>query len=109
MVRRGARLLRQQSGGSGLGRGLRPRLLPQGVTVNVVCPGFVNTPMTRLNRFPMPMIMPVEPATALIKAKLARGDARIAFPWPLYLGARLAGLLPAGLQRFATARWPGKE
>ena len=91
------------------GEGLRQRLAPKSVAVSVICPGFVDTPLTRRNRFPMPMLMEVEPAARLIRAKLARGQAQIAFPWPLYLGARLAGLLPAGVQRLATARWPGKE
>ena len=78
------------------GEGLRERLRPQGVAVSVICPGFVDTPLTRLNRFPMPMLMPAEPAAALIKARLARGDARIAFPAPLYLGrpARRAACRP---------------
>lgn len=91
------------------GEGLRERLRPKGVEVCVVCPGFVDTPLTRLNRFPMPMLMGVEPAAALIKARLARGDARIVFPWPIYWGARLAGALPASVQRLMTTRWPGKE
>ena len=91
------------------GEGLRQRLGSKGVAVSVICPGFVDTPLTRRNRFPMPMLMAVEPAALLIKARLARDQARIAFPWPLYLGARLAGLLPLDVQRLATARWPGKE
>jgi short-subunit dehydrogenase len=91
------------------GEGLRERLAPQGVAVSVICPGFVDTPLTRRNRFPMPLLMPVEAAAALIKVRLARGDARIAFPWALYLGARLAGALPAWVQQRLTGRWPGKE
>jgi short-subunit dehydrogenase len=91
------------------GEGLRERLLPQGVEVSVICPGFVDTPLTRRNPFPMPMLMSAEESAALIKDRLARGDGRIAFPWPMYWGARLAGLLPVSLQQLATGRWPGKE
>ena len=91
------------------GEGLRERLAPQGVSVSVICPGFVDTPLTRRNPFPMPMLMPVEPAAALIKERLAHGQGRIAFPRLLYAGARLAGMLPAGVQRRLTGRWPGKE
>lgn len=91
------------------GEGLRERLAPQGVTVSVVCPGFVDTPLTRRNRFPMPMLMDPDTAAKLIKTRLARGDGRIAFPAPIYWGARLAGLLPVALQQLATGRWPGKE
>ncbi|MEK0082439.1 SDR family NAD(P)-dependent oxidoreductase [Benzoatithermus flavus] len=91
------------------GEGLRERLLPHGVEVSVICPGFVDTPLTRKNPFPMPMLMTAEAAAALIKDRLARGDARIAFPKPVYWGARLAGLLPASLQQRLSGHWPGKE
>jgi hypothetical protein len=55
------------------------------------------------------MLMGAEEAAALIRDRLAHGDARIAFPWPVYWGARLAGLLPAWAQQRLSGRWPGKE
>ena len=91
------------------GEGLRERLRPQGVGVSVICPGFVDTPLTRVNRFPMPMLMDAAPAAKLIKERLARDPARIAFPMPMYWGARFAGLFPARVQQVLTGRWPGKE
>lgn len=91
------------------GEGLRERLAPQGVAVSVICPGFVDTPLTRRNRFPMPMLMSAAQSAAMIKARLARDEPRIAFPWPMYCGARLAGALPTWVQQRATGRWPGKE
>lgn len=91
------------------GEGLRERLTAHGIVVSVICPGFVDTPLTRRNRFPMPMLMQADTAAGLIKRRLARGAARIAFPWPLYWVARLTGLLPAPLQRLTTGRWPAKE
>ena len=91
------------------GEGLRERLAPQGVAVSVICPGFVDTPLTRRNRFPMPMLMDAAQSATLIKAQLARDVPRIAFPWPMYWGARLAGVLPTWVQQRATGRWPGKE
>ena len=91
------------------GEGLRERLKPRGVGVSVICPGFVDTPLTRVNRFPMPMLMDAAPAAELIKARLARDPARIAFPAPMYWGARFAGLFPARVQQALTGRWPGKE
>ena len=91
------------------GEGLRERLAPHGVAVSVICPGFVDTPLTRRNRFPMPMLLNAAESAALIKARLARDEARIAFPWPMYWGARFAGMLPVWLQHRATGSWPGKE
>ena len=45
----------------------------------------------------------------LIKAQLARGRARIAFPAPMYWGARFLGIFPAGVQQRLTGNLPGKE
>jgi short-subunit dehydrogenase len=91
------------------GEGLGARLRPRGISVSVICPGFVDTPLTRLNPFPMPFLMQVEPAAALIKARLAQGRARIAFPAPMYWGARIVGLFPAAVQQRLTGNLPGKE
>ena len=77
------------------GEGLRARLRHRGVLVSVVCPGFVATPMTAGNARPMPFIISAERAASIIVRGLARDRARIGFPWPLYLGARLFAALPA--------------
>lgn len=79
------------------GEGLRGRLLRHGVLVSVICPGFVATPLTARNPFPMPLLMTAERAAALIARGLARGQARIAFPWRLYALARLYAALPQDL------------
>jgi short-subunit dehydrogenase len=91
------------------GEGLGARLKPAGVAVSVVCPGFVDTPLTRGNPFPMPFLMDADGAARLIRRRLADGATRVAFPWPLYRGAQLAGILPAAWQHRASKRWPGKE
>jgi short-subunit dehydrogenase len=75
------------------GEALRGALAGAGIVVTVICPGFIRTPMTAANTFPMPLIMDAEAAARLIKRRLARQPARIAFPWPLYFGAWLAGAL----------------
>ncbi|TPG60542.1 SDR family NAD(P)-dependent oxidoreductase [Roseomonas nepalensis] len=62
--------------------------------VHAVCPGFIRTPMTAPNRFPMPMILEADEAARRALAGIARGRARVAFPWPVYAAARLMGALP---------------
>ncbi|GIX17779.1 MAG: short-chain dehydrogenase [Rhodothalassiaceae bacterium] len=79
------------------GQGLRARLRRHGIRVSVVCPGFVRTPMTAENRFPMPFLMEVEDAAHRIVRGLARDKPMIGFPWPLYAAARLVACLPARL------------
>jgi short-subunit dehydrogenase len=75
------------------GEGLRGDLLPQGVKVNVVMPGFIKSPMTDANRFPMPFLMSAEKAAGIIQRGLAADRARIAFPFPTAFVAWLMGAL----------------
>lgn len=76
------------------GEALRGALAGEGIGVTVICPGFVRTRMTAGNEFPMPFLMSAERAAAIIRRGLARDRARIAFPWPTYALAWLAGALP---------------
>lgn len=79
------------------GEALRGQLAGGGIGVSVVCPGYVKTPMTAANTFPMPLLMESEKAARLIQRGLARDKARIAFPWRMYALVRLVAALPPGL------------
>lgn len=75
---------------------LRVDLTAEGFSVSVVTPGFVDTPLTARNDFPMPMRMPVARAVDSLLAGMARRKAEIDFP-PLFTRTlRAARLLPAG-------------
>jgi NAD(P)-dependent dehydrogenase (short-subunit alcohol dehydrogenase family) len=71
---------------------LRTELAPEGVVVSVVNPGFVATPMTAVNKFPMPFIQPVEAAAAKIVSGLESRKFEVAgllklarvLPYPLF-------------------------
>jgi short-subunit dehydrogenase len=91
------------------GEGLRPRLAGDGVALSVVCPGFVDTPLTRVNRFRMPFLVDAAQAAAIIDAGLTAKRPRIAFPMPAYLLARLTGMLPAALRNAVLMRQAWKE
>ncbi len=67
------------------GEALRGNLLNHGVEVSVICPGYIKTPMTDVNNFPMPFIMSAEKAAKIIRKNLEKGKGRIAFPLALYL------------------------
>ncbi|MQX35997.1 SDR family NAD(P)-dependent oxidoreductase [Roseospira navarrensis] len=90
------------------GESLRGWLAGDGVKVSVICPGYVRTPMTAVNRFPMPFLMDADKAARVIKRGLARNRGRIAFPWPLAVAAWLAGALPDALTDRLTRRLPRK-
>ena len=91
------------------GDGLRARLRSAGISVSIVCPGFVATPMTESNPFPMPLMMSPEQAAGRILRGLARRKALIAFPTRLYWLTRLFGLLPRAVADRISARVPRKE
>jgi short-subunit dehydrogenase len=74
---------------------LRGNLEPRGVTVSMICPGFVHTPMNEKLVAAKPLAISEEKAARIIRRGLDRGRALIAFPRLLYLGARLISFLPA--------------
>jgi len=59
---------------------LRADLAAEGIDVVVVSPGFVKTPLTDRNDFPMPFLVSAEDAAERIVSGLARGHNEIAFP-----------------------------
>jgi NAD(P)-dependent dehydrogenase (short-subunit alcohol dehydrogenase family) len=69
----------------------------QGILLTSLCPGFVRTPMTAANPFPMPGLMEADRAAAIMLRAVAAGRRRVAFPWWSAAGARLVALLPPGL------------
>ncbi len=79
------------------GESLRGHLAGDSIGVTVICPGYVKTPMTDVNNFPMPLLMDTDRAARIIQRGLARNKARIAFPWRLYALVRLIAALPPGL------------
>jgi short-subunit dehydrogenase len=76
---------------------LRGNLEPRGVTVSLICPGFVHTPMNEKLIAAKPLAISDEKAARIIRRGLDRGRALIAFPRLLYLGARFVSFLPARL------------
>ena len=73
---------------------LRLDLARHGVDVSLVNPGFVDTPMTAVNAFPMPFKLSAHDAAQRIVTGLDRGKFEIAFPWQLVSVLKLARLLP---------------
>lgn len=91
------------------GEALRPLLAADGLTLSVVCPGFVDSRMTAGNRFPMPFKMTAERAARIVCRSLERNRARIAFPWPMAALVWLLAALPPGLTDLAIRRLPEKD
>ena len=91
------------------GEALRADLAADGLRVSVICPGFVRSPMTDVNRFPMPFLMDANRAARIIVAGLAHNKGRIAFPLPMYLTVRAIAALPAWLRDRVLRQAPRKS
>ena len=74
--------------------GLRIQLRGKGVGVTVVCPGFVNTPMTEVNDFPMPFLMSADRAAEHILWAIRTRKKLYRFPRGTSLLTRFLGILP---------------
>lgn len=93
---------------------LRVELRGSGVKVITICPGYIATPMTEKNPYPMPFLMGADEAAAKIASLIARGKAYSVIPWQMALIARILHVLPnwaydrlvAGARR-KPRRWAG--
>lgn len=69
-------------------------LHPKGLGVYLVMPGFVKTPLTDRNDFPMPNLISAEEAARAILAGLRNGDFEIHFPKAFTRKLKFLRLLP---------------
>lgn len=76
------------------GEALRGWLAPEGIRVNVVMPGYVDSSMCRAMPGPKPFLWPPDRAARAIKLGVSRDKPRISFPFPLNLGTWLLSVLP---------------
>jgi short-subunit dehydrogenase len=86
------------------GEGLRDWLAPEGVKINVVMPGYVESKMCREMPGPKPFLMKPEHAAKLIRRKVAQNRARISFPFPLNLGCWLLSVIHPSISSFILRR-----
>lgn len=82
---------------------LRLDLHAEGIQISVIHPGFVRTPLTDRNDFPMPMCVEVDQAADAILDGLDHRRLDIHFPRRFTLLVKLIGILPVSL-RFRLGR-----
>jgi short-subunit dehydrogenase len=83
---------------------LYPELESQGVRLSLVSPGFVDTPLTRKNDFPMPFLVSVEEAASTIVDGLKSHRFETVFPWKMALSMKVLRILPHRLLFAITRR-----
>ncbi len=73
---------------------LRIELVSKGIAVSTICPGFVKTPLTERNRFPMPFLLERDDAARRMHRAIRGRRSEYAFPWPLATTVRLGRYVP---------------
>lgn len=73
---------------------IKPELERAGVRMRLISPGFVDTPLTRKNKFPMPFLIPAERAAEIIVRGLEGRRFEIVFPWRMAVAMKLLRRLP---------------
>ncbi len=92
-----------------LAESLKFSLDPAGITIQIVNPGFVETPLTDKNPFPMPFLMKVDDAVKRICDGFETGGFEITFPKRLAYSLKVLNLLPYALYFPLVARGTGVD
>jgi short-subunit dehydrogenase len=75
-----------------------------GVTVTIIHPGFIKTPLTAGREAKMPYLMELDDAIPKIVSAIEKGKKSIAFPWQLATVVRAGMLMPAFMYDWIAAR-----
>lgn len=87
---------------------LRVELHGSGVRVVCISPGYIDTPMTRGNPYPMPFMLPSHEAARRMVRIVERGKSHAVIPWQMALLGSALRALPRPLYDRLFARAPRK-
>ena len=88
---------------------LRGELRGTGVQVITIAPGYVDTPLTRKNRYPMPFLMQASTFAEQAYQAITAGDSYRVIPWQMGVVSKLMRLIPNALWDRILARQPRKH
>ncbi len=87
---------------------LRVELRSAGIRVVTIVPGYIDTPMTQVNAYAMPFLMPAARFAERAVDAIAAGDSYRVIPWQMGLVAKLLRALPNWLYDLAFSKAPHK-
>jgi short-subunit dehydrogenase len=76
---------------------LRGECRPHGVRVLTIVPGYIATPLTERNTYPMPFLMPAAYFARAARAAIDAGSSYRVIPWQMGVIAKLLRMLPNAL------------
>jgi len=88
---------------------LRGELRGTGVQVITIAPGYVDTPLTRKNRYPMPFLMSASQFADQAYKAITAGDSYRVIPWQMGLVSKLMRVIPNTLWDRILERQPRKH
>ena len=87
---------------------LRAELHGSGVSVVCICPGYIDTPMTQVNRYRMPFLLPADEAARRIARAIAARRRLAVIPWQMAAVSMLLRAMPGWAYDRLAARAPRK-
>jgi short-subunit dehydrogenase len=87
---------------------LRVEMLGSGIHVTTICPGYIQTPMTEVNTYPMPFMLDADTAAARMARLIAQKRRYAILPWQMAVVGRLMRILPAFAWDWLTRHAPHK-
>ena len=73
---------------------LRLEMRPYGIKVVTIAPGYIETPMTAVNPYKMPFLLPADVAAERFAAAIGRGVTYTVIPWQMGVVAKILRALP---------------
>jgi len=87
---------------------LRVEILPYGIHVSTIAPGYIRTPMTDVNTFPMPFLMEPNVFAEKFANAVAHKKRFVVIPWQMGITVKFMRIIPAGLWDWAMRNAPKK-
>lgn len=75
-------------------------LQSHGIRTTTICPGFVDTPLTKPNKHPMPFLISSEKAAEKMAQAIIKKKVLYTFPWQMFVISTFLSKIPRFLFRF---------